>query len=170
MPVVSDADVLIHLAKLDLLHLLEGLYGEVLVPVYVKDELVHSPISAESKRIKKALEGIIRTCEVRKVDAKELAEAYNIHRGEANVKALAEDVKADLFLSNERKVRAVAKSEGFKVAGTIGIIIKGVEKELLKTSDGRELLKKMKKEEIFRIHPDLINEAIDHVNRKRVSK
>jgi len=39
--VVSDADVIIHLSKLEKLSLLQTLYTEVAVPEYVKSEILN---------------------------------------------------------------------------------------------------------------------------------
>ena len=41
IPVVSDADVIIHLSKLEKLSLLQTLYTEVAVPEYVKSEILN---------------------------------------------------------------------------------------------------------------------------------
>jgi predicted nucleic acid-binding protein len=45
--------------------------------------------------------------------ARSIAERYSIHIGESHVKVLAKELRAKTFLSNERKVRIVAKKEGF---------------------------------------------------------
>lgn len=39
MPVVSDADVIIHLSKLDKLSILRSLYIEVAIPEYIRSEI-----------------------------------------------------------------------------------------------------------------------------------
>ena len=41
MPVVSDADVIIHLSKLRKLSFLQSLYTEVAIPEYVKTEILN---------------------------------------------------------------------------------------------------------------------------------
>ena len=42
MRAVSDADVIIHLSKLEKLSLLQSLYTEVAIPDYIKEELKSS--------------------------------------------------------------------------------------------------------------------------------
>ena len=42
---------------------------------------------------------------------KDIVKEYNIHIGEGHVKGLAEKLNARIFLSNERKVRLVAKKK-----------------------------------------------------------
>lgn len=75
---------------------------------------------------------------------------------------MGEKLKATLFLSNERKVRKAAKEEGFAVAGTIGIILKAVKNGLIDKAEAISLLEKMKAQD-FRIHPDILQKAINAI-------
>lgn len=161
MPVVSDADVIIHLSRLKKLSLLKQLYSEVFIPEYVKDELHHK----KDHEIQEALLSFIKVQTVPVSEAEAIAGKHGIHMGEAHVKALGEKLRAELFLSNERKVRDAAKEEGFKIAGTIGIILKAVVKGMITKEDAELLLENMKAED-FRIHPDLIQQAIDFLMAK----
>ncbi|MBI5203958.1 MAG: DUF3368 domain-containing protein [Nitrospirae bacterium] len=156
MRVVSDADVLIHLSKLEQLSLLKSLYNEVAIPEYVKRELFEK----EHKELQKALNSFLKTYQTSEEKAGEIAKNHGIHSGEAHVKALGEKLKATLFLSNERKVRKAAKEEGFIVVGTIGIILKAVKNDVIKKSEAITLLGKMTAED-FRMHPDILKKAID---------
>lgn len=106
MPVVSDSDVIIHASKLDALWLFKKLYGRVLIPEFVKDELFYHKAGQISIAVG---EGIIETRKTDEDKAKDIAARHGIHPGEAHVKALAEAVKASLVLSSERKVRNAAK-------------------------------------------------------------
>lgn len=159
MHVVSDADVLIHLSKLEKLSLLKLLYNEVAIPEYVKTEILRK----DHKELQKAFNSFLRTYQTSGEKAEEIAKNHGIHTGEAHVKTLGERLNATLFLSNERKVRKAAKSEGFIVVGTIGIILKSLKTGIIEKSEAVALLEKMKAED-FRIHPDMIQKAIDAVN------
>jgi len=155
MPVVSDADVIIHLSKLRKLFLLRLLYSEISIPKFVETE-----ISARANEdIKDALGSFIKVHLTSVEEAEEIAKRHGIHMGEAHVKALGEQLEAQLFLSNERKVRLAAKEEGFKVAGTICIILKAAKGGKIERAEARAILENMKAED-FRIQPDLIQEAI----------
>jgi predicted nucleic acid-binding protein len=91
--------------------------------------------------------------------ATSIASQHGIHIGEAHTKALGESLHAQLFLSNERKVRKAAVEEGFRVAGTIGVILRDVYVQATTVSEARSLLDLMRSAE-FRIHPDIIQEAM----------
>jgi len=153
--VVSDADVIIHLSKLEKLSLLQTLYTEVAVPEYVKSEILNK----ENAEIQNAIKSFLKVVATDEITAKTIAQEHGIHIGEAHVKSLGEQLTASIFLSNERKVRKAAKEEGFAVAGTIGIILKAVNSGIIKKSEAIVLLEKMKSQD-FRIHPDILERAI----------
>ena len=153
--VVSDADVIIHLSKLEKLALLQTLYTEVAVPEYVKSEILNK----ENAEIQNAIKSFLKVVATDEITAKTIAQEHGIHIGEAHVKSLGEQLTASIFLSNERKVRKAAKEEGFAVAGTIGIILKAVNSGIIKKSEAIVLLEKMKSQD-FRIHPDILERAI----------
>lgn len=155
MPVVSDADVIIHLSKLRKLSLLRLLYSKIAIPKYVEIEIS----GKANEDIKDALGSFLRVHPTSAEEADEIAKKHGIHVGEAHVKALGEKLKARLFLSNERKVRLAAKEEGFNVAGTLGIIFKAAKDGKIERAEARALLESMKAED-FRIQPDLIQEAL----------
>ncbi len=52
--------------------------------------------------------------------------------GEAEVIVLAQEVKADLLILDNREPRLFAKHLGFKLIGTIGVLILAYEKGFLK--------------------------------------
>lgn len=158
MRVVSDSDVLIHLLKLEKLSLLHSLYKEVAVPEYVKSEI----LVREDTVLQHAFNLFLKVATTSTDKAEKIAKRHNIHIGEAHVKALGEELKATLFLSNEKKVRKAAKEEGFAVAGTIGIILKAVKDRIIDKTEAKSLFEKMKAKN-FRIHPDILQKAINTV-------
>jgi predicted nucleic acid-binding protein len=160
MRVVSDADVIIHLPKLEKLSLLQSLYNEVAVPEYVRSEI----LIKEDTEIQRAFNSFLKVYTTAKDMAEVIAKKHNIHVGEAHVKLLGEDLKANLFLSNERGVRKAAKGQGFTVVGTIGIILKVVKIGLIDRSEAASLLEKMKTQD-FRIHPDILQKAINSIRK-----
>ena len=155
MLVVSDADVIIHLSKLEKLSILQSLYTEVAIPEYIKLEIT----CKNNPDIQKALNSFLKVFRISKAKADNIAQRHGIHVGEAHVKTLGEELKAHLFLSNERKVRKAAKEEGFDVVGTVGVILKAVKKKIIEIPEANSLLEKMKSSD-FRIHPDILQKAI----------
>ena len=124
-------------------------------PEYIKLEIT----CKNNPDIQKALNSFLKVFRISKAKADNIAQRHGIHVGEAHVKTLGEELKAHLFLSNERKVRKAAKEEGFDVVGTIGIILKAVKKKIIEIPEANSLLEKMKSS-YFRIHPDILQKAI----------
>lgn len=158
MRVVSDADVIIHLSKLNKLLLLQSLYTEVAIPMYVKSEI----LVKATPELQKALNLFLKVVETSKDKAEDIVKKHNIHIGEAHVKVLGEELGAKLFLSNERRVRKAAKEEHFIVSGTIGIILRAVKMGLIAKSEAVLLMEKMKAQD-FRIHPDILQKAMNTI-------
>jgi predicted nucleic acid-binding protein len=61
-------------------------------------------------------------------------------------------------------VRKAAIEEGFRVAGTIGVILRAAYIHVITVSEALSLLDLMKSED-FRIHPDLVQEAINALRK-----
>ena len=166
MQVVSDSDVIIHLAKLDKLTLIKGLYESAFIPEYVKSEIMRYQYDEAGIIEDGVRQGILKVHKTDESRARNIARRYGIHIGEAHAKELAEDLHAKIFLSNERKVRVVAKEEKFSVVGTIGIILRGANQGYLTKEEAVKLLNRLKASE-FRIHPSIANHAIDSLKKWR---
>lgn len=61
-------------------------------------------------------------------------------------------------------MRKAAVEEGFRVAGTIGVILRAANIRIIARDVARDLLEQMKAED-YRIHPDLIRAAIVALER-----
>lgn len=130
--VVADAGPLIHLSILDKIDLLPTLHGRIVIPDLVYHEVVT------------AGEGLAGSREVREVDWIEVVEhdpKADLFRllegpldpGEAAAIWVATDRKAGLILSDDRKARYAAERLGFKVQGTLGILVEAKRRGLLST-------------------------------------
>jgi predicted nucleic acid-binding protein len=158
--VVSDSDVIIHLAKLNKLDLIRELYECAQIPRYVELEMVRYQYDEVGIIEEAVRHGVLKVYETGDSKARSIAGRYGIHIGEAHVKVLAEELHAEIFLSNERRVRIAAKEEGFFVAGTVGVILRGMNQGCLTKEEAIKLLNKLKASE-FRIHPNIIGGAMD---------
>ena len=154
--VASDSDVIIHLAKLNKVKLIRKLYGCAHIPKYVELEMVQ----CQYDEVDTIRQGILKVYETSDSRARNIAERYGIHIGEGHVKELAEKLQAEIFISNERKVRTAAKDEGFSVVGTIGVILRGVKENCLTREEAVGLLHRLRAGE-FRIHPSIIDRALN---------
>ena len=159
MIVVSDTTPLISLMKADSLELLAPLFQEVLIPEAVYAELTSNPVfSAEAELIKEcAFIRVVSVKEQKAVDV--LRRVSELDRGESEAIVYADDVKAEVLLMDEAKGRAVARSMGLYIMGTIGILLFAHDEKLLSTDNTRRALEKLRLANRH-ISEDLLNYAM----------
>ena len=120
MKVVSNASVLIALAKLGIVDPLEKLFGVIIVPPAVFTEVTRDIRKPGAKIFKKA-----KWLNIVNPHNEALVNALLdiLDEGEAYAIALAREIDADLVLLDEKEARRVAKRLKLKVMGTLGILI-----------------------------------------------
>ena len=123
MIVVSDTSPLSGLAITGHLFLLQQIYGQVVIPVAVADELRRG--GQDDSRIYEALSP--DWIEVRQPVNQALVESLqsdrNLDRGEAEAIALALELKADELLIDERLGRQEASRLGLSTTGLLGLLL-----------------------------------------------
>ena len=122
MIVVADAPPLLYLSRLDRLDLIEAVYGEVVVPRTVWQELVVArPDAPGVEALKTATFISVSSRAERHGVPESLTDALDA--GEAAAICLAELESADLLLIDERKGRKVAEGRGLRVRGTLSTVV-----------------------------------------------
>ena len=122
MIVVSDTTPIISLLKADHLELLEKLYGKVLMPEAVYQELIGNPAyEREAEIIKNAkFLCVIPVENVKSVSVLRCITGLDL--GESEALIMYDEQKADLLLMDERKGRKVAKQLKARYIGTAGTV------------------------------------------------
>jgi len=127
--VVSDTSPIIGLAAVGYLDLLRELYGTVLLPTAVLEELTAAEPPAPALREVQTADWL-RVLGVRE-PALTAALELELDRGEAEAIALAVEHEADLLLLDERKARVVARRLGRPVIGVLGVLVEAKRRQLL---------------------------------------
>ncbi|MEH2425067.1 MAG: DUF3368 domain-containing protein [Nostoc sp.] len=129
MIIVSDTSPINNLAAINYLHLLQQLYGTVLIPEAVYRELtdLNFPVAG-------AIE--VQTfiwIQTRPVQDRILVEALSneLDIGEAEALALALEMKADQVLIDERRGRMVAARLNLGYTGILGILVEAKSQRLI---------------------------------------
>ena len=145
--IVSNAGPLIHLARISKLKLLKALFGEVVIPYAVKEEVVErgkEKGKADAFLIEEGLkEGWIVTVE--DIDLSEIAERAGIEEAEA-IAIMHARRKGFPVLLDDLAARRFAIGLGLEVVGSVGILIKSaIEHEISKEAafDALEKLAKV---------------------------
>lgn len=122
MVVISDSGPLIYLGSTGQLELLRALYGEVVVPQEVMDEVTVAG-AGDRGAAEVASCPFLRVEPVPLRHPVRLALARVLDAGEAAALALAVELNAELVLMDERKGRHAARDLGLRVRGTIGVLL-----------------------------------------------
>lgn len=130
MIVVADASPLNYLIQIESANILHALFGRVLVPVAVMQELHHSRAPSQ---VKSWLSQIPRWVEVRTVAATRDETLQALDPGEREAILLAQETHADLLLIDEKQGRLEAKRRGITITGTLGALLAAGEQSLLNT-------------------------------------
>ena len=126
MVVVSDTTAITNLLKVKLLLIIKGLYGQILVPQAVYDEL--AMLSAQKKIIDSHKWIKIVTIH-NQVLYEKLRE--NLDRGESEAIVLALEQDSDFLIIDEAKGRKIARSYGIRIIGLLGILVLAKEEGLI---------------------------------------
>jgi predicted nucleic acid-binding protein len=130
--VISNASPLIALSNISQLELLKDLFQKIIIPKSVYQEVVEEGKDKPgAKEVKKATGKWIEVEEVKNFEEVQTLRAI-LDYGESEVIVLAQEVKANLLILDNREPRIFAKHLGFRVIGTIGILILAYEKGFLK--------------------------------------
>lgn len=129
MLVVSNSSPLIALARLSYLDLLQALYGEIVIPQAVYQEVVQGGNGrAGSAAVQVA--PWISTQTVRDTIAVDILREQ-LDRGESEAIVLALETQAQLLLIDEARGRRIAQSRRLTHIGTVGIIVLAKRRNLI---------------------------------------
>jgi predicted nucleic acid-binding protein len=162
MILVADAAPLIFLAKINQLSLIFGLFdAEILIPAAVESEVLGLEAPPDEERL---LTGFLASCRVPAqrtptMFAKALSFADNC------ILTLAIEKQADLILSDDRLLRKTAAIEGFRVIGTIGVLIRAAKSCILAPQKTVAL-----QDELVRDHNFRISTRVYEIARNAIGK
>ena len=141
MIVVSDTTPLISLLKISRLDLLEKLFGEVLIPSAVFNELTTDErFQLEANQIRQ--EKFIVVKEVNNLESVSiLKRATGLDQGESEAIVLTDE----LLLMDEAKGRNVSSQMGLQIMGTIGILMAAYEEHELTSNEVKECIDGLKR-------------------------
>ncbi len=156
MIVVSNTSPIMNLAVVGQLELLPQLYGRIVVPQAVYDEVVVAGVGQPG------------AAEVKAADWVEVKDATNrttvaslqleLDKGEAEAIALATELQADLVLLDERKGRTIASRMGLKPVGLLGLLIEAKHKGLIPAT--KPVMDDLVKKAGFWISPELYSRVL----------
>lgn len=128
MIVISDTSPVNYLVLIGEIDLLTKLYQTVIVPQSVFEELTAAASPLEVRNwLKKKPDWFL----VKQISSSILPTFYGLDAGESEAIQLAQELNADLLIIDEKQGRKIAKEQGLKIIGTIGILASAIEKDLI---------------------------------------
>jgi len=159
--VVSDAGPLIHLHELDALQVLD--FPEILIPSAVWHEVTrHRPETLQSPAL---------SLRPRRVDAlpptlMATASLFGLHRGEQEALALCAEAPGSILLTDDAAARMAAGSLSVTAHGSIGLIVRGVRRQILTPQQGLNRLTAIPERSSLHVRPALLADVIRMVRQQ----
>lgn len=119
--VIVNSTPLIVLGNAGLLEILQKLYGRILVP-----KAVYQEVTAKDDAAGKILLNGADWLRIEEVQNKSDARIFSsrLHAGEVEVMLLAREQKADLLIIDDNAAKSTAKYLGMKVTGSLGVLLR----------------------------------------------
>ena len=149
--VVADTSPLNYLIQCEAIDVLPRLYQQVVIPQAVFDELNDPGAPGSVRQWIQARPPSVIVRSPARID-----ETLALGRGETEAICLAQEIRADEILLDERRARTVAVQRGLTVTGTLGVLELAAKRQLISLS---EVLQKLERTN-FRIDPELVQEAL----------
>ena len=160
MIVIADTTPLNYLVLIDRVDVLPQLYGRVLIPLAVWEEL-QRPETPEAVRAWVAQPPA--WLEIRPVEKNLDSAVQNLGAGECEAIALAEELHADRLIMDDRAARRVATQRNLIVIGTLGVLVEAVQRGLIDFSDAIARLQRTS----FHVSPEVLNPLLQRYGKKR---
>lgn len=153
MIVVSDTSPINYLVLLGEIECLQKLFGEIIIPQAVFDELQQT---GTPKAVSDWIDSRPNWLEIQ--NAETIDETITLGAGEREAISLAVELNADLVLIDDRKARRAAIEHGLNIAGTINILESASKRGFVNLSEAFQKLGQTN----FRIAPDLLAEILSN--------
>jgi uncharacterized protein len=164
MIVVADASPLIFLAKIRQLDLVHALLGrDVRIPAQVEREVLAGGVDpAEKRTLVEFLDG----CQVVKVPRPQRY-ALAMSRADNAAVTLAVRSGAEVLLCDDRLTRLMAKTEGVRPLGTLGVLLRAAKQGLVRPDSARQQLDLLVSAHGFHISVQLYQAALAELEKLR---
>ncbi len=164
---ICDASPLIYLAKIGSINLLRQNFDEVFTTNIVKDEVLATD-TIEKIELEEAFNSWLKVKEIKNVERIEKLSSLNIHKGEASILNLAENLnkKSDsVVIIDDSAAREIGRVLNLTITGTLGIVLRSAKKKIIPSEKAKELLKRLTTETSFRISNKILIHIIEEIEK-----
>ncbi len=129
MDVIVNATPLINFASINRLDILKSLFGKIIVPSRVWNEVVTKASEYDTSEVIKSADFI--TIKKAKDEILYKTLLMDINKGEAEAIVLTLETKASLVILDEKEARDFAEYYGLNFTGTVGCLLKAKQKGII---------------------------------------
>lgn len=160
---ICDSGPIIHLDELNCLRLLED-FQEVLIPDTVHKEIKrYRPLSLGNLNVPFVFSpGKIPD----NIQLLTLCRFFALDAGETEGLALMEKNPGAIFLTDDASARLVAEQMGFRVHGTIGILVRSIRRSQMEPGEALRILKEVPSQSTLYIKLSLLDEIILKIKKE----
>lgn len=161
--IVCDAGPIIHLDELDCLSLLND-FDQVLIPSQVCQEVAHHRPSALKKSGFSIQQIDVIICS--DLPFQSLVRSLSLALGEQAALTLMQNHSEAIFLTDDAAARMTAVTLGYRVHGTIGILLRAIRRNQKTAYDVIEILSSIARQSTLHIRPKLLEEIIERLEKE----
>jgi predicted nucleic acid-binding protein len=154
MIVVADTSPICYLLLIGDIDLLRILFGKVIIPRAVRDEL---SVEGAPDVLRAWIAQPPKWIEMHSILAEPDETLDRLHKGESEAVMLAEQLGADLIVLDDKAAREVAAQRGLKVIGLLGILAEGAHRGLIHLPTAVDHLRQT----TFRASPRILKRLLD---------
>lgn len=160
MIIVADASPLIFLGKIGKLGLITQFFNcKILVPSLVRAEVLATPISPAEEL---ALQSFLKSCQV-VVVPKPTRYAAALSGADNAALTLAVRRKAAFLITDDRLLRQLAGGEGIRPMGTLGLLLRSMERGSLTRVEVRRTIETLIQQHQFRISIEVYDSILQKI-------
>ncbi len=157
---VCDAGPIIHLDELDSLDLISD-FHHLIIPKTVQKEIAkHRPKIFQHNKVVFKSEDATYPPKPRLLV---LSKAFLLDKGELESLSLMQENPEAILLTDDASARLVGEELGYKVHGTIGMILRAIRKKTRTPKDVLKLLNEIPKKTTLFLRPALLEDIIQKV-------
>ncbi len=155
--VISNTTPILSLLKIGKLDILKELYGKIIIPLGVYEEVEQGKEKGYYQDLKK-----LDWIEIRQIQDKNSPFYFlDLDKGEAEVIILSKEMNADLVIIDELLGRRYAKQINLNLTGTLGILLKAKTRGIIPSV--KDLILELNEKGSW-ISPKLISEIVKLAN------
>lgn len=160
--VVCDAGPVLHLYELGCLELLSDFQRVILPETIVKEIIQHQIDALRQTIVYEKISGPFSS----DLELLTLCRMFALHAGEIEALSLMKRFPEAFFLTDDSAARLVAQRMGYKVHGTIGILLRSIRRNIKTPQEVRNILQTLPQSSTLHIRPSLVENIIQQIERE----